>query len=52
MLAATGFEVTDVSYERRLYGAYTCVKTGANPVTPGPAEQQAIARSGKDSHPR
>jgi SAM-dependent methyltransferase len=27
MLAATGFEVTDVSYERRLYGAYTCVKT-------------------------
>jgi SAM-dependent methyltransferase len=28
MLAATGFEVTDVSYERRLYGAYTCVKTG------------------------
>jgi SAM-dependent methyltransferase len=28
MLAATGFEVTEVSYERRLYGAYTCVKTG------------------------
>jgi SAM-dependent methyltransferase len=28
MLAATGFEITDVSYERRLYGAYTCVKTG------------------------
>jgi SAM-dependent methyltransferase len=28
MLAATGFEVADVSYERRLYGAYTCVKTG------------------------
>ena len=27
MLAATGFEVTDVSYERRLYGAYTYVKT-------------------------
>jgi SAM-dependent methyltransferase len=26
MLAATGFEITDVSYERRLYGAYTCVK--------------------------
>ena len=26
MLAATGFEVTDVSYGRRLYGAYTCVK--------------------------
>ena len=28
MLAATGFKVTDVSYERRLYGAYTCVKAG------------------------
>jgi hypothetical protein len=28
MLAATGFEVTDVSYERRLYGAYTCIKSG------------------------
>jgi SAM-dependent methyltransferase len=28
MLAATGFQITDVSYERRLYGAYTCVKTG------------------------
>jgi SAM-dependent methyltransferase len=28
MLAATGFEVTDVSFERRLYGAYTCVKAG------------------------
>jgi SAM-dependent methyltransferase len=28
MLAATGFVVTDVSYERRLYGAYTCVKAG------------------------
>jgi len=28
ILAATGFEVTDVSYERRLYGAYTCVKSG------------------------
>lgn len=28
MLAATGFEVTSVSYERRLYGAYTCVKVG------------------------
>jgi hypothetical protein len=26
MLSATGFEITDVSYERRLYGAYTCVK--------------------------
>jgi SAM-dependent methyltransferase len=52
MLAATGFEVTDVSYERRLYGAYTCVKTGASPVTPGPADQQAIPRNGKDSHPR
>ena len=28
MLAATGFEVTGVSFHRRLYGAYTCVKTG------------------------
>jgi SAM-dependent methyltransferase len=28
MLAAAGFEITDVSYERRLYGAYTCVKVG------------------------
>ena len=28
MLAATGFEVADVSYKRRLYGAYTCVKAG------------------------
>jgi SAM-dependent methyltransferase len=28
MLTATGFEVADVSYERRLYGAYTCVKAG------------------------
>jgi hypothetical protein len=27
-LAATGFEVTDVSFGRRLYGAYTCVKVG------------------------
>jgi len=31
MLAATGFEVADVSYERRLYGTYTCVKTGTGP---------------------
>jgi SAM-dependent methyltransferase len=50
MLTATGFEVTDVSYERRLYGAYTCVKTGASPATPGPADQQPIPRNGKDSH--
>jgi SAM-dependent methyltransferase len=28
MLAAAGFEIADVSYERRLYGAYTCVKVG------------------------
>jgi SAM-dependent methyltransferase len=28
MLAAAGFEVAEVSYERRLYGAYTCVKAG------------------------
>ncbi len=28
MLAAAGFTVTDVSYERRLYGAYTCFKAG------------------------
>ncbi len=27
MLAAVGFEVTEVSYVRRLYGAYTCVKS-------------------------
>jgi len=27
MLAAAGFEIIDVSYERRLYGAYTCRKT-------------------------
>jgi SAM-dependent methyltransferase len=26
MLAAAGFEIADVAYERRLYGAYTCVK--------------------------
>lgn len=28
MLAATGFEIVSVSFERRLYGAYTCVKRG------------------------
>ena len=28
MLTAAGFEITDVHYERRLYGAYTCVKSG------------------------
>lgn len=28
MLAATGFEIADVSYGRRLYCAYTCVKVG------------------------
>jgi SAM-dependent methyltransferase len=28
MLAATGFTITDVSYQARLYGAYTCVKAG------------------------
>ena len=27
MLAATGFEVLDVSFKGRLYGAYTCVKS-------------------------
>jgi ubiquinone/menaquinone biosynthesis C-methylase UbiE len=26
MLTAAGFEIADVSYERHLYGAYTCVK--------------------------
>jgi len=26
LLAATGFEIVSVSFERRLYGAYTCVK--------------------------
>jgi len=29
MLAAAGFEIADVQYQRRLYGAYTCVKSGA-----------------------
>jgi SAM-dependent methyltransferase len=28
MLAAAGFEIKQVAYERRLYGAYTCVKAG------------------------
>jgi hypothetical protein len=28
MLAATGFEIADASYERRLYCAYTCVRAG------------------------
>jgi SAM-dependent methyltransferase len=28
MLAAAGFEITDVSYEGRLYGSYTCRKAG------------------------
>jgi ubiquinone/menaquinone biosynthesis C-methylase UbiE len=27
MLAAAGFDIVDVSFERRLYGAYTCVKS-------------------------
>jgi SAM-dependent methyltransferase len=27
MLAAAGFEIVSVDYERKLYGAYTCVKT-------------------------
>lgn len=27
MLAAAGFEIVSVDYERRLYGAYTCVRT-------------------------
>ena len=27
ILAATGFEIVAVEFERRLYGAYTCVKT-------------------------
>ena len=27
MLAAAGFTITDVSYDRRLYAAYTCVKS-------------------------
>jgi hypothetical protein len=25
-VAATGFEIADVTFDRRLYGAYTCVK--------------------------
>jgi SAM-dependent methyltransferase len=28
MLAAAGFEIIDVSYERRLFGSYTCRKAG------------------------
>jgi ubiquinone/menaquinone biosynthesis C-methylase UbiE len=28
MLAAAGFEIVTAKFERRLYGAYTCVKTG------------------------
>jgi len=28
MLTAAGFEIAHVHYERRLYGAYTCVKSG------------------------
>jgi ubiquinone/menaquinone biosynthesis C-methylase UbiE len=28
MLAAAGFEIADVAYDRRLYAAYTCVKRG------------------------
>jgi SAM-dependent methyltransferase len=28
MLAVAGFEIVRVRYDRRLYGAYTCVKTG------------------------
>jgi SAM-dependent methyltransferase len=28
MLAATGFEIADASYQGRLYGAYTCVRAG------------------------
>ncbi|MGH3216515.1 MAG: hypothetical protein ACRDL9_18300, partial [Trebonia sp.] len=26
LLTAAGFEIIEVSFERRLYGAYTCVK--------------------------
>jgi hypothetical protein len=26
MLAATGFEIVTADYDRRLYGAYTCVR--------------------------
>jgi hypothetical protein len=28
MLAVAGFEITSVTFDRRLYGAYTCVKNG------------------------
>jgi SAM-dependent methyltransferase len=28
LLTATGFTIADVSYQGKLYGAYTCVKTG------------------------
>ena len=27
MLTATGFEIVTAEYDRRLYGAYTCVKS-------------------------
>jgi SAM-dependent methyltransferase len=32
MLAAAGFEVAEVSYVRRVYAAYTCVKTAKTPA--------------------
>lgn len=28
MLAAAGLDIAEVSYDRRLYAAYTCVKAG------------------------
>ena len=30
MLAATGFEIVSADFNRRLYGAYTCVKTSVS----------------------
>jgi hypothetical protein len=29
VLATAGFEIVTVDFEGKLYGAYTCVKTGA-----------------------
>ena len=34
MIAAAGFVITEVTYERRLYAAYTCVKSGGGSIAP------------------
>jgi SAM-dependent methyltransferase len=39
MLAAAGFEITDVGYQGRLYGAYTCVKNLPLAAGGGAAQQ-------------